>query len=114
MKIVADKIMVEELKEMSKKMFGNLVKAVVDVEREIMVVDGELHADEQGLLIEKGSKYENLWGINIYPDIIDKENWIEFDSMINLKPLLNHKMRGVEDKNTQEKIIQIVNKLIQK
>jgi hypothetical protein len=114
MKIVEDKITIEELKEMSKKMFGNLVKAVVDIEKEIMVVDGELHAEEQGMLLENGSRYENTWGINIYPEMVDKENWIEFDSMINLKPLLNHKTRGVEDKNTQEKIIQIVNKLIQK
>lgn len=51
---------------------GNLVKGVVDVEKEIMVVNGELHSDEQELLIEKGSKTENLWGINIYPEADDE------------------------------------------
>lgn len=113
MKIITDQITIEELKEMSQKMFGNLVKAVVDAEKEIIAVDGELHSDEQELLIENGSKYENLWGINIYPEMTD-ENWIEFDSIINLKPLLGNRTRGVENPETKEKIIQIVNKLIKR
>lgn len=113
MKTIEDFITIEELKEMSQKMFGALVKAVVDVEKEIMVVDGELHADEETLLIESGSKRENVWGINLYPDISD-EKWIEFDSMINLKPGLGNRTRGVESKETREKIIKIVNKLIKK
>jgi len=32
-----------------------LVKAVVDIEKEIMVVAAELHADEEELLLEPGS-----------------------------------------------------------
>lgn len=113
MKIVIGKITIKELAEMSKRMFGNLVKAVVDVEKEIMAVDGELHSDEQELLIEKGSDYKNLWGINIYPEI-KSEEWIEFDSLINLKPALGHRTRGVENQETREKIIKIVNNLVEK
>ena len=94
-------------------MFGNLVKAVVDVGKEIMAVNGELHSDEQELLIEKGSKQKDLWGINIYPEIKD-ENWIEFDSMVNLKPYFNNRTRGVESSEIKEKIIKIVNKLVKK
>jgi hypothetical protein len=130
MMIVKDKIKIEELKDMAKKMYGNLVKAVVDVEKEIMVVDGELHSDEEALLLEKGSNPKNLWGINIYLEIKDK-NWInetsshfspllaspssviEFDSMINLKPHFGNKTRGVDDQKTQKKIIKIVNKLVE-
>jgi hypothetical protein len=96
MKIITDQITIEELREMSQKMFGNLVKAVVDTEKEIMVIDGELHSDEQELLIENGSEYENLWGINIYPDN-QNEDWIEFDSMINLKPALGYRTRGIDN-----------------
>ncbi len=113
MKIVTEKITINELAEMSKKMFDRLVKAVVDVEKGIMAVDGELHSDEQELLIEEGSNHENLWGINIYPDVKD-ESWIEFDSLINLKPALGHRTRGVENQETREKITKIVNKLVQK
>ena len=66
MKIIADKISIGELNEMSDKMFGNLVKAVVDIEKKIMAVDSELHADEEALLLENGSEQKNLWGINFY------------------------------------------------
>ena len=115
MKVVKDlngvgKIEIIELKEMAKRMFGNLVKAVVDIEKEIMAVDGEMHADEVELLIQNGSEPKNLWGINIYPEI-NGEGFIEFDSIMNLKPAFNNRTRGVEDADTREKIIKIVKKL---
>jgi hypothetical protein len=83
MKIVKESISIGELQEMSKTMFGNLVKAVVDVEKEVMAVDADLHADEESLLLENGSKQEKLWGINFYPELTG-DDFIEFDSMINL------------------------------
>ena len=55
MEIITNKISVTKLKEKASKMFGNLVKAVVDIEKGIMAIDGELHADEQALLLENGS-----------------------------------------------------------
>ncbi|MFA6047737.1 MAG: DUF5674 family protein [Parcubacteria group bacterium] len=113
MKIVTDKITIAELKEMSGKMFGNLVKAVVDVEKEIMAVDAELHADEEALMLENGSKQENLWGINIYPEM-EGEDFVEFDSMINIRPAQNNRSRGVESEEMQKRILEIVNKLVTK
>ncbi len=113
MKIIKDQITVEELREMSQKMFGNIVKAVVDVEQDIMAVDGEMHADLELLLTENGSKRENVWGINFYPDKIG-EDFIEFDSMINLKPYLGNRTRGVDDEAMREKIMELVNKLVKK
>lgn len=110
MKIVTDKITVSELKEMAEKMFGNLVKAVIDVAREIIAVDAELHADEEALLLSNGSKQENLWGINLYPEISGGD-FIEFDSMINLRPAQGNRSRGVESAEMREKIRRIVNKL---
>lgn len=113
MKVIKTQVTIEELKEMAQKMFGNLIKAVVDVEKEIMAVDGELHADEESLLMENGSKRENVWGINLYLDLPD-EKWIEFDSLINLKPSLNNRTRWVDNQEKRDKIIQIVNKLVKK
>ena len=110
--MVRDIISIKELGEMAKRMFGNLVKAVVDIERGVMAVDGELHADEEKLLLEDGSKQENFWGINIYPEIKDETERIEFDSMINLRPSQKNMSRGVEDPKIQEKILAITRKLI--
>ncbi len=114
MKLVDKKIKLDELKKMSLKMFGGLVKAVVDVEKKIMVIDGEMHADEEKYLLSLGSLQKNLWGINLYPDFFEKEEFIEFDSMINIRPRQNNFSRDVEDKNIKEKIIRIVNNLVEK
>ncbi|MEK7580090.1 MAG: DUF5674 family protein [Patescibacteria group bacterium] len=111
MQIVKDKISIEELKNLAQKMFGNFVKAVVDVEQKIMAIDGELHSDEEGLLLENGSKQQNIWGINLYPEI-QGDDWIEFDSMINLRPSQGNRTRGVDDPEIKKRIREIVNDLI--
>jgi len=111
MKIVQEKISIDELKDMAKNMFGDLVKAVVDVEKKIMVVEAGLHSDEEGLLLQNGSQQQNLWGINLYPEKQD-DSWIEFDSMINLRPTQENRSRGIENPKIRKKIIEIVNKLV--
>jgi len=109
-KVVETKITIPELEEFAKTRFGDLVKAVVDVEKGVMAIGGELHADEEALMLERGSKQENLWGINIYPAAKGDE-FIEFDSMINLRPSQGNKSRGVESQELREKIRFIVNSL---
>jgi len=111
-KIVKDSISRREIIEIANKEFGDLVKAVVDIEQGIMAIGGELHADEEVVLMEKeNSKREHTWGINIYPKKSEQE-WIEFDSMINLKPHYGNRSRDVESPEVKEKIKGIVRKLI--
>ncbi len=113
MKLVDKGILITELKKMSSRMFGDLIKAVIDLNKEIMVVDAAMHADEEAFLLEKGSKQKDLWGINIYPDLTG-DDFIEFDSMINVRPQQNNFSREIEDKKLQLKIIRIVSKLVKK
>ena len=110
-RIIKDTISKKELTDIAENQFGDLVKAVVDVKKEIIAIGGELHADEEFLLLQNGSRQENLWGINIYPNN-PEENRIEFDSMINVRPSQNNKSRGVESLDIQRKIRDIVNRLI--
>jgi Protein of unknown function (DUF5674) len=110
-KIANSPVSLAELKIMAEGRFGNLVKAVVDVERKIMALDGELHADEEALLLENGSRQENLWGINIYPELEAPER-IEYDSVINIRPSQGNRSRGVNEQATREKIAQIVSELV--
>lgn len=110
-KIIVQPIPRAELRELAQKWFGDLVKAVVDVEQGIMAVGGDMHADEEQLLLSNGSKQNDLWGINIYPEL-ENEKWIEFDSMINIRPSQNNRSRSVENKDTQNKIRSIVEKLV--
>lgn len=113
-KIVKDSISLDELKKMAHEGFGDIVKAVVDIEKGVMAVGGELHADEEVLLAEEvGSDRKDTWGINFYTGKSGEE-FIEFDSMINLKPQFGNRSRGVEDSDILERIKKIVAKLVLK
>jgi hypothetical protein len=114
MKLVEKNIKLAELQEMSQKMFGNLVKGVVDIQKGSMAVDAELHSDEEAFLLENGSKQEDLWGINIYPEFFGQADFIEFDSMINLRPSQKNRSRGVDDPEIRKKILELTSKLILK
>ncbi len=103
-----DAITVEELSKMAKSMYGNLVKAVVDLKQQTMIVDAEMHADEEEYLLENGSQQNDLWGINLYPDKYGSPDFIEFDSMINIRPRQNNMSRGVEYKDIQKQITDLV------
>lgn len=112
-RIVKEPVTRFELRQIAKERFGDLVKGAVDIEKKIMALGGELHVDEEVELIEKEkSKSENVWGINLYPDK-EGEDFIEFDSMINIKPNFGNRTRGVDNLEIKEKIISVVNKLIQ-
>lgn len=111
MKVVSAPITRKELRDMATKNFGNLVKAVVDVQKQFMAIDASLHADEEALLLSEGSKQENLWGINLYPDL-KGEDFIEFDSMINIRPHKKNKSRGVDDPAVQAQIRKVVSRLV--
>lgn len=113
MKLISENIPLSDLKKIAKSRFGNLVKAVVDIEKEIMVIDAELHADEEAFLLDKGSLQKNLWGINVYPDL-PSPDWIEFDSMINVRPSIGNLTRNISNPETKMKIKSIVEKLISK
>jgi hypothetical protein len=112
MKVIKNKITIDELKEMAERMFGDLVKAVVDVRKRIMVVDAELHADQESYLLQNGSKQEDLWGINLYPEL-EGDDFVAFDSMINIRPSQGNRSRNIDDPNVRNLIIAIVNELVE-
>ena len=111
MKIIDAPVPLDDFKRMAQGLFGNLVKAVVDVDRKILAVDGELHADEEALLLESGSRQEDLWGINIYPDL-GMPDRIEFDSFINIRPSQGNRSRGVDNPEIRDAIRKIVEELV--
>ena len=110
MKIINETLALEELNQMAER-FEGMVKAVVDIDREIIAVDAELHSDLEALLLQDGSKQAGLWGINLHPQVQGKE-FIEFDSMINLRPRAGNRSRGVESGELREKIIAVVLKRV--
>jgi len=105
---VTDKTTVEELRLMSEKMSEALVKGVVDIARRILVLDAGLHSDEELFLLDDGSDQADLWGINLWPDYFGTDEFVEFDSMINIRPLQSNRSRGVEDPDVRRLICEIV------
>ena len=100
------------LSSLAEAQFGDMVKAVVDVERGVMAIGGELHSDEEAALIEDGSAQEHLWGINLYP-AEQGDAWLEFDSMINVRPSQGNRSRNVEDSALRDRIRRIVTGLVE-
>ena len=111
MKIISKPVLKEEILTKHNHFFKNMIKAVVDMKREVIALDGELHADLEGLLIEAGSKQEDVWGINLYLRKSPRER-IEYTALINIRPSQDNCSMEVESKEIRKKIEKIVNRLI--
>ena len=100
-----------ELKEYAANTFGDMIKCVADVEKGLLAIDADLHADLERILLENGSEQASLWGFNLYPD--EKEDdFIEYDSLINIRSWQGNPSRDVLDKDVRERIASIVSKFI--
>lgn len=111
-KIIKKKISLTELKKLADESFGDMVKGVVDIKEKILAIGGELHADAETLLIKEGSKQENIWGINVYPDKPKKQR-IEYSALINIRPSIGNRSMEILDSQIKRKIEGMVNKFIQ-
>ncbi|MEK7161335.1 MAG: DUF5674 family protein [Patescibacteria group bacterium] len=110
--LITGPITLNKLKEIAGQRFGDMVKGVVDIEKNIIALGGDLHADEEAVLLQKGSNQENLWGVNLYPDM-KFPDMVEFDSMINIRPRQNNRSRGVENEALQKQVLEVIKKLVQ-
>ncbi len=100
-----------DLQRLVEAHFEDMVKYVVDIARGIAAVGGELHADEEALLLECGSLQEDLWGANYYPGK-GPDDCIEFTSLINIRPAQNNRSMLVEDAAIRAKLREITFELI--
>ena len=99
------------LGRLAEEQFGDWIKAVVDVSRGLVAIGGDLHADDEAALLADGSRQRDLWGINLYPGETGGD-WIEFDSMINLRPSEGNRSRGVDDDRVRARIREVVGSLV--
>lgn len=108
-----DPIGVDELRVLARGRFGEMVKGVVDLRRRVLLLDADMHADQEAELLAEGSAQEDLWGINLYPDLSGAD-WLEFDSMINLRPSFGNRSRGVDDAGIRDAITALVGRLVRR
>jgi hypothetical protein len=109
----AEPLTLDELRQMLGTRFTDFVKGVVDLRRGVLIVDADMHADQEAALLSEGSAQEDLWGINLYPDL-PEEDWLEFDSMINLRPSFGNRTRGVGDPARRRAIADLVRRLVRR
>lgn len=100
-----------DLNAIAARQFGDMVKAVVDVDRRVMAIGAELHSDEEADLLEDGSQQPSLWGVNLYPAETG-DAFLEYDSMINVRPAAGNRSRNVEDEATRGHILDVVRALV--
>jgi hypothetical protein len=109
--IIRTSITRADLNSIAERQFGDMVKAVVDVDRRVMAIGAELHSDEEAALLEDGSRQPSLWGVNLYPGD-SGDSFLEYDSMINVRPAAGNRSRNVEDEATRVRILDVVRDLV--
>ena len=107
MRIVRERLKEEEIKILAEETFGDMIKVVVDLNRGILVAGGALHSDGEELLLEDGSKQENLWGANYFP-AKDPGRKIEYTSLINQYHLSNKDGQTIKDSEVRDQVKAIV------
>lgn len=110
-KILENKMGIEEVKEFAKKWYGVLIKGAVDIENGRVALGGDYHIEASELLTNSGSKFENIWGFNINFGE-NKEGLLEFDSMVNIKPNIGNRSRNISDENVIQKAKEVIYKYI--
>ncbi len=111
-RLIRQKTPISEVKKYLGAPFENMIKFVVDIERAIISMGGEMHADAEAILLEDGSRQDNIWGANLYP-LQDRESRIEFTSLINIRPSAENLSLEIMNQDIRDKIKKIVEDLIQ-
>jgi len=109
--IVHTRIAPSELVRLTGAFFENMVKYVVDIERRVAAVGGELHADAEQLLLGDGSRQTDLWGANYYPGR-GREECIEYTSLINIRPAQGNRSMLIADPAIRQRVREITFDLI--
>ncbi len=109
----AEPVPFDELGRLVPGRFRDFVKGVVDLRRGILLLDADMHADQEAALLAEGSAQRDLWGVNLYPQLPGPD-WIEFDSMINLRPSFGNRSRGVDDAGTRDAIRALIESLVRR
>lgn len=110
---VNEPIPIDDLRRLVPGRFRDFVKGVIDLRREILLIDADMQADQEAVLLAEGSDQRDLWGVNFYPQI-DGPDWLEFDSLINLRPSAGNRSRGVDDAATRDAITALVDRLVRR
>ena len=98
-----DRLAASELRRLVLLYFEDMVKYVVDVERGVIGLGGDMHADAEQLLLEDGSRQADIWGANYYPGR-GREGSIEYTSLINIRPSAGNRSMEIQDPGLRQRV----------
>lgn len=91
--------------------FEDMVEYVVDLERGVAAVGGEMHADAEALLIASGSRQADPWGANYFPGR-GRDGCLEFTSLINIRPSDGNRCMDIQDAAVRESVRALTHRLL--
>ena len=109
--LLSERIDSHELARLAALFFDDMVKYVADVERGVIAAGGDLHADAEQLLLESGSRQNDLWGANYYPGR-GPELCIEYTSLINIRPAQGNPWMELKDQGLRDRVRRLTFELI--
>jgi Protein of unknown function (DUF5674) len=98
--VLTQRIEPVQLRALVVRFFADMVKFVADIERGVIAIGGELHADAEAVLLNQGSRQQDLWGANYYPGR-GPDDCLEFTALINIRPSRGN--RSMEIQNAAER-----------
>lgn len=109
--VLEERIQNATLRSLVEQYFGDMVKYVVDVRLKIAAIGGELHADAEQNLLERGSRQEDLWGANYYPGL-GSDKCIEYTALINIRPSQQNRSMEIADEGIRRTVREVTFELI--
>ena len=106
-KILIEKMNMDEVKTLASNWYDTMIKGTVDIAQNKVALGGDYHIESGELLTKHGSKPEDVWGFNIRFEE-DSNGTLEFDSMVNIKPVLGNKSRSILDEEVSKKAESII------
>lgn len=85
---------IEKLRER----FGEYIKTVIDIHRNICSAGCDRHVESEQMLLETGSKQRNLWGGGV--DVATKTT--DCNSFINIRPSQNNTSNEIQDSRVRK------------
>ncbi len=85
------------------------LKLAGDVQRGVVAGGGEFHADCESLLVEDGSRREDIWGA----DWIPAEQAVRCSALINIRPRLNPSLE-IQEQAVRQRVEEIVRRVLKR
>lgn len=94
--------------EKAKEEYKSYIKITIDINKELIAIGGEYHADSEELLLNLGANQESVWGGGLNLETGE----VETNAIINIRTKQNNPSNEILDANIREKFIVLAKKYL--